>query len=326
MLEKISTAVIFYAHYIDTKVGATGLTVTVDVWEIARDGTATEIVTGGSATEIGDGLYRYLLAAGSVDTAAEYVAVFKTANTDVDQRDIPAIWVIQRAGIENLDAAISSRSTLTAEQVNAEADTALTDYDPPTKAELDARTLVAASYATAANQTTVLARIGAFTGTGLNTILGFLRALAAKAAALTPSDLASGTNYSNVTDSLEAIRDKLATASITVTSAVTELGNVTVWYGYDYHTDDDLAPEWTDDDGAWPDLTDATVTLLVNDQELSASVSSPADTATVAVNVSSAATVAIGKGDFLFVLKAVMASGRTIALGTGAFSVSDAPT
>lgn len=37
-----------------------------------------------------------------------------------------------------IDATVSSRSTLTAAQVNSEVDTALSDYDAPTKAELDA--------------------------------------------------------------------------------------------------------------------------------------------------------------------------------------------
>lgn len=61
--------------------------------------------------------------------------------------------------------------------------------------------------ATLANQTTLINRIGAFSGTGINTILGFLRAMSAKAAALTPSDLSTGTTYDNTDDSLEAIRD-----------------------------------------------------------------------------------------------------------------------
>jgi hypothetical protein len=42
-----------------------------------------------------------------------------------------------------------------ATNVNAEADTALSDYDPPTNAEMEARTLAAASYATAANQSNI---------------------------------------------------------------------------------------------------------------------------------------------------------------------------
>jgi hypothetical protein len=55
-----------------------------------------------------------------------------------------------------------------------------------------------------ANQTTLLARIGAFTGTGVNTILGFLKALASKAATL-PSDI--GGTFTPTTDSLEALQE-----------------------------------------------------------------------------------------------------------------------
>jgi len=62
--------------------------------------------------------------------------------------------------------------------------------------------------ATAANQTTILARLGNWTGTGLNTILGAFRAIAGKAAGLTPSDMSSGTTFNNTDDSLEAIRDR----------------------------------------------------------------------------------------------------------------------
>ena len=69
-------------------------------------------------------------------------------------------------------------------------------------------TEVQSGLATAANQTTILARLGGWTGTGLNTILGAFRAIAGKAASLTPTDLSSGTTYDNTTDSLEAIRDR----------------------------------------------------------------------------------------------------------------------
>lgn len=94
-------------------------------------------------------------------------------------------------------------------QVNAEADTALADYDGPTNTEMEARTLAAAAYATAANQTTILARIGSFTGSGVNTILGFLKAVMSKAAS-TPSDV--GGTFSASTDSTEALRDGLPAA------------------------------------------------------------------------------------------------------------------
>jgi len=76
---------------------------------------------------------------------------------------------------------------------------------PPTNTQFEARSLATADYGTAANQTTLLNRIGAFTGTGLNTILGFLKALMSKAGGLTPSDV--GGTFDNTTDSVEAIRD-----------------------------------------------------------------------------------------------------------------------
>jgi len=69
-------------------------------------------------------------------------------------------------------------------------------------------TEIQSGLATAANQTTILNRLGSWTGTGLNTILGAFRAIAGKAASLTPSDISSGTTYDNTTDSLEAIRDR----------------------------------------------------------------------------------------------------------------------
>ena len=105
MLEQIGNALTFYAFYTASKVGKTGLAVTVNV----RRGT-TSVVTGGSATEIGDGLYAYTLASGSVTVENEYTAVFKTSDTSVDQQDIPALWAIGKAGVEDLDAAISSRT------------------------------------------------------------------------------------------------------------------------------------------------------------------------------------------------------------------------
>lgn len=105
MIEQIGVAVKFAAFFVASKVGKTGLTVTVDVWR--PDG--TQIVTGGSATELGGGVYTYTLASGSVTSEGEYFAVFKTSDATVDQQHIPALWVVGRAGVENLDAAISTR-------------------------------------------------------------------------------------------------------------------------------------------------------------------------------------------------------------------------
>jgi len=106
MIEQQGNAIKFYAFFVASKVGKTGLTVTIDVYR-----NDTEIVTAGSATEVGDGLYKYVLASGSVNAEGEYVAVFKTADTTVDQQHIPALWVIDKAGVDNLNATVSSRAS-----------------------------------------------------------------------------------------------------------------------------------------------------------------------------------------------------------------------
>ena len=123
MLTKQGVALTFYAFYVASKTGKTGLTVTIDVYETTS---GTPIVSAGSATELGGGLYYYTLSSGSVDASGAYVAVFKTADTSVDQQHIPAIWVTDTE-LKNLDAAVSTRSTVTTAQVNAEVDTALAD-------------------------------------------------------------------------------------------------------------------------------------------------------------------------------------------------------
>lgn len=104
-IEQISNALKFLAFYTSAGLGKTGLTVTVDVYR-----NDTEIVTAGSATEIGDGLYRYTLSSGFVTVEGEYIAVFKTADTTVDGQHVVAVWTVQKAGVENLDALISSRA------------------------------------------------------------------------------------------------------------------------------------------------------------------------------------------------------------------------
>lgn len=80
---------VIYAHYVASGVSATGLTVTVDVHRVARaDLTQSEVVTAGSATEVGDGVYAYRLA-GCDPRTYDYVATFKTIGT-ADQQHVPA--------------------------------------------------------------------------------------------------------------------------------------------------------------------------------------------------------------------------------------------
>ena len=78
MIEQQANAIEFWAFFVASKTGKTGLTVTVDVWGPGH----TEIVTGASATELGDGLYYYQLAAGStaaLDSIANALAAQRQA-------------------------------------------------------------------------------------------------------------------------------------------------------------------------------------------------------------------------------------------------------
>jgi len=104
MIEQVSNSVKFVAFFTANKTGTTGLTVTVDVYNPS----GTQIVTGGSATAIGGGLYGYTLSSNN-SAEGEYAAIFKTTDSTVDAQHIPSLWVLGRAGVENLDGTVSSR-------------------------------------------------------------------------------------------------------------------------------------------------------------------------------------------------------------------------
>lgn len=104
MLEQLGQALRFDAFYTASKVGVTGLTVTCDVY----DYNGTKVVTAGSATEIGGGLYSYSMASNLNTAKGNYRAIFKTATTTVDQQHIPALWVSGLTWTERIDAAISA--------------------------------------------------------------------------------------------------------------------------------------------------------------------------------------------------------------------------
>jgi hypothetical protein len=120
----------------------TGLTVTVNVYRVTRASGATmQIVTGGSATEVGDGVYLYAVAAADLQTY-DYLAAFKTTG-DVDAKTIwaiyPALANAYSTELARLDATISSRNAvapLDATATQAAAAAALTAYDPATGAEV----------------------------------------------------------------------------------------------------------------------------------------------------------------------------------------------
>lgn len=106
-IEQKNKTIRFFAFFTESKEGKTGLTVTIDVYNPA----GTKIVTGGSASAIGDGLYYYDLASTSTTTAGGFTAVFKTTATTVDQKHIPALWTIGTDWVERIDETVSEVAT-----------------------------------------------------------------------------------------------------------------------------------------------------------------------------------------------------------------------
>jgi len=85
---------LFVGQFIASRVGKTGLNVTVDVDKYTlSNGTRTALVTGGSATEGRRGLYHYRLAAADLATY-QYVATFITAAAAVDQQEVAALGLV----------------------------------------------------------------------------------------------------------------------------------------------------------------------------------------------------------------------------------------
>ena len=80
-----------YVYFTASKEGKTGLTPTIDVFQIVRvTGVTTQIVTNGNMTAIGGGGYRYALS--SVDILTnDYFYIAKTTDTSVDQKHLPGL-------------------------------------------------------------------------------------------------------------------------------------------------------------------------------------------------------------------------------------------
>ena len=100
MIQQTGNSLPFDFFFTASKVGKTGLTVTVDVYNPA----GTKIVTDGSASEIAGGLYTYSLASGLVTTAGNYRAVGKTSDATVDVQQLPALWTVGEAWVQSLPA------------------------------------------------------------------------------------------------------------------------------------------------------------------------------------------------------------------------------
>lgn len=293
---RIGDDIQFGAHFIATKQGSTGLTVTVDVW---RDG--TEVVTGGSATERGDGLYAYTLAGASVTAAGLYVAVLKTTDSDVDQQHIAhAVHVTPAADAWDtiLQALPSAAAIATA--VWAAATRTLTSLAGQVAAIADAVWDEALSgHAVSGSTGEALSAAGGASDPLLNAV---------------PGSYADGTAGAAI--------GRIGTAAITVTSPVDTLGNLTINQGADVVADFDNTA------GTWDDLTGATVTIHARgaktdrtDFSKALSVVTPTGSQKVRLTLADTETDLLQPGRWAHQVWAVLSGGGEKLLASGTLTV-----
>ncbi|MBL8130291.1 MAG: hypothetical protein JNL42_00410 [Anaerolineae bacterium] len=273
MIEQISNALTFLAFYTASGVGKTGLTVTVDV----RRG-STSVISDGAVTEVGGGLYSYALASGSVTSEALYTAVFKTSDSTVDQKHLPALWTVGTAGVENLNDPIGDK-------LDASAYTAPLGAAATAAAVLDA---AAADYNDAGSIGQKINAAGAASDPLLNDV---------------PGSYAAGTAGYQL--------GRIGSAEVGVTAPVAAAsGRVTLYQGKDYADADGTALEWTS--SSTLDLTGASVTFDAAGEQFAAAVTGSAGAWTITVDLTAAETAALAVGVYPYEVVAELSpSGRT---------------
>jgi len=154
----------------------------------------TIIATSGNGYEAGKSYFAYISTGtvGGVSVVGEIVEQFTVQASAAFTRLGPPAGASVSADIAAIEAQTDDIGT---------AGAGLTALGDVRIANLD---VASSTLATAANLTTVLSRLGSITGTGVNTVLGFFKALLSKSATL-PTDI--GGTFDPAADSTEAIRD-----------------------------------------------------------------------------------------------------------------------
>jgi hypothetical protein len=126
-----------------------------------------------------------------------------------------------------------------------------------------------------------------------------------------------------ITSFSAAALQQLQAAPIVVTQPLGPNAAVTITRGMDYNEDDNRAIVWTDSAAAWPVLTSATITVYVWGKSsqgrplkvFSGSVkTATGGTKQVQLELTAAQTTGMAAGDWVYGVKAVLASGTTIDL------------
>lgn len=287
------TDVIFYGVFVASKIGKTGLTVTVDVDRIERaTGTRTALVTAGNAVEGRNGFYLYPLSGADLQTY-DYLTTFKTADGTVDQQHVHALWssfpVAYAVELARLDATISSRL-------------AAASYSAPPSAAAVADQVweeLTADHQAAGSTGKQLTDNGVVDDPLLHAV---------------PGSYASGT--------AGAALGRIGSGEITTVSPVATDGDVELYQGDDYLAEDGRALSWTDLDGNWPNLAGGTVVLRVSGYADFAGsiVNGGGAQQGIQVELEAADTAAVAPGKYRMQIIAAQADGDVITLVEGYFT------
>ena len=305
------------AQFVASKAGATGLTVTCDVDEYDVDAATVDnaFLTAQSMTHVRNGIYRLFF---DGDDTLLYVATAKTADSSVDQQQIPAV-VVRLDRVNNADALTSTRlasaSYTTAPDstaIQAASAAALTAYDAATGADVAGISIPSAATISDAVWDEATADHSTIGSTGA--------ALAAAGGAGDPWSTAaaaypSGT-FGNIIYSINP-------AQVTVTSPVATDGtSITVIRGDDYLNTDGRALTFSG--ATWPTLTGGAVALIMDINGTATSYAGVITAATACyVELTDTLTGALMPGAYNYDLQATLSNASVVTLVQGLLLVTE---
>lgn len=160
-----------------------------------------------------------------------------------------------------------------------------------------------------------------FLGTGVNVneheIVGTLQP--DPAARITNNLLTAAVPAAYTSGSVGVALGRIGTAQVTVTSPVTEDGEIVLIYGDDYRTVDGRALTFVGTN--WPTLTGGSVSLRMQAESVVTISGTVTAAASCRVEVTSAQTISLGLGVWSYDLEATLTSGYTATLQQGTITV-----
>lgn len=350
----MTVSIIHYAQFINNAVGATGLTVTVDVDRYTRSSAArSQIVTAGSAIEGTNGVYFYNIAAADL-TLYDYVVVFKTSGT-ADQKNIPSMW--SSFSLDNTApiAAIPTTPAPTAAAVRTEM-----DANSIKLANLDATITSRSNYAgtDTPGTTTLLSRLTSGRATNLDNLDAAISGIAAAVWGYATRLLSSVTAIVNgiwdepmaghtiatttgghldaaggagdpllnpvpgsyASGTAGAVLGALTSQAITFVNPVINGGIIKLVYGDDYYAVDGRSLDIPC--APCPDLTGATISFKARGASLVTVTGTVLSASSVRIELAAANVMAIGAEVAPYDISAVLLNGHTVTLVSGSCVVS----